>query len=68
MIQSLNDSATEHIFNGINSKRARQKLDPMLHRLAQRKLDMLDAASILKDFEVPSANRLEKLRGNLQEK
>lgn len=68
MIQSFADSSTEDIFNGINSKRARKKLDPSLHSIAFRKLDMLDAAFDLNDLKIPPANRLEALKGNLRGK
>lgn len=68
MIQSFADSATEDIFNGLNSKQARKKLDPSLCSVACRKLDMLDAAIDLNDLKIPPANRLEALKGNLKGK
>jgi toxin HigB-1 len=67
MIQSFADQATEDIFNGINSKSSRKRLDSSLHSIARRKLDMLNAAHTLKDLEVPPGNRLEKLKGTLKE-
>ncbi|MFZ1888569.1 MAG: type II toxin-antitoxin system RelE/ParE family toxin [Candidatus Binataceae bacterium] len=36
-------------------------------RRAKRKLDALNAASRLEDLNVPPSNRLEKLRGDLEE-
>ena len=66
MIQSFGDSGTQDIFNGINSKRARKKLDPSLHSIAHRKLDMIDAAHNLNDLKVPPSNHLEALKGVLQ--
>ncbi len=66
MIQSFADEATEDIFNGLNSKRARKKLDPSLYSVACRKLDMLDAALDLQDLKIPPANRLEALKGDLK--
>lgn len=66
MIQSFADSATEDIFNGLSSKRAREKLDPSLYSVACRKLDMLDAAIDLNDLKTPPANRLEALKGSLK--
>lgn len=66
MIQSFADEATEDIFHGINSKRARKKLALSLHPIAYRKLDMLDAAINLNDLRVPPGNRLEELKGNLK--
>lgn len=68
MIQSFADSATEDIFNGVNSKQARKRLDPSLYSIACRKLDMLDAAINLNDLKVPPANRLEALKGDLKGK
>lgn len=68
MIQSFADDATSDIFNGINSKRARKRLDPSLFPIACRKLDMLEAAIDLNDLKIPPANRLEALKGNLKGK
>jgi toxin HigB-1 len=68
VIQSFADSATEDIFNGLNSKQARKKLGPSLYSVACRKLDMLDAAIDLNDLKIPPANRLEVLKGNLKGK
>lgn len=58
------DEATEDIFHGINSRRARKRLDPSLYSIASRKLDMLDVARDLKDLKIPPANRLEALKGD----
>lgn len=68
MILSFADDATEDIFHGINTKHTRKKLDPTLHDIAGRKLDMLDAAIDLNDLRVPPANRLEALKGDLKGK
>jgi toxin HigB-1 len=66
MIRSFADEGTKDIFNGINSKQARKRLDPSLHSVACRKLDMIDASYTLNDLKVPPANRLEALKGTLQ--
>jgi toxin HigB-1 len=68
MINSFADDETSDIYNGINSKRARKRLDPSLHSIAHRKLDMLDTAFDLNDLKIPPANRLEALKGNLKGK
>jgi toxin HigB-1 len=68
MIQSFADKGTADIFNGINSKHARKKLDPSLYSVTHRKLDMLDAALNLDDLKIPPANRLEALKGNFKGK
>jgi toxin HigB-1 len=67
MIRSFGDNGTQDIFNGINSKRARKKLDPSLHLVACRKLDMIDSAYTLNDLKAPPANCLEALKGSLKD-
>lgn len=63
MIQSFGDVATKDIFDGVNSKRARRKIDPILHEQACRKSDMLNAAVNLNDLKVPPGNSFEQLKG-----
>jgi len=63
MIVSFLDHATEDIFNGKNTKNTQRRLPPQLHKIAKRKLDMLNAAVALKDLEAPPSNKLEKLKG-----
>lgn len=64
MIVSFGDSATAALFHGERPKG--KHLPPDIHRVALRKLDMLDAAHRLEDFRVPPGNRLEVLRGDLR--
>ena len=64
MILSFRDSATEDLFNGSDSRAARQRLPRQLWRIAARKLDALDQAEALDDLLVPPGNRLELLRGD----
>jgi toxin HigB-1 len=66
VIRSFRDQATEDLFNGGNTKAARQRLPPSLWRVATRRLDALDQAEILDDLRVPPGNRLEALRGDRQ--
>ena len=40
------------------------RLDPRIHRVANRKLLMLDAAPTLDSLRVPPGNRLEALKGD----
>ena len=61
MIQSFHDQASQDIFNGISTRLARRTLPQNLWRVAQRKLDQLDAAETLSDLRVPPGNRLEAL-------
>ncbi|MGB7859770.1 MAG: type II toxin-antitoxin system RelE/ParE family toxin [Acidimicrobiia bacterium] len=64
MIRSFGDQATEDLFDGRNSKAARQRLPRSLWKVAARKLDALDQAEIMDDLRVPPGNRLEALRGD----
>lgn len=66
MIASFKDRATEDLFNGVNSKRARQVCPVQLRRIAGRKLDQLDSAERLDELRVPPGNRLEALSGDRQ--
>ena len=64
MIVGFGDKTAEDVFVGKNSRDAR-RVPQSLWPIARRKLDMLNAATDIKDLRVPPANRLEKLRGNL---
>lgn len=66
MISSFADQATQDIYNGIGSKKAR-RIPNQLWKIACRKLDMLQAAHELDDLRIPPANRLERLKGNLKD-
>jgi proteic killer suppression protein len=68
LILSFSDQGTEDIYNGINSRKARLKLNQNLWEKAQTKLDMLNRAYRLEDLKVPPNNRLEKLTGDLMGK
>mgnify|MGYP001562068028 CR=1 FL=1 len=67
MIVDFKSKAAQDIYDGISSKDAR-KFPQTIWPVAQRKLDMLNAAVTLKDLSVPPANRLESLRGTLKDK
>ena len=62
MIKSFGDMETEKIWNGIRSK----NLPGEIQDVARRKLRMLNNAHDVNDLRIPPANRLEKLRGDLQ--
>ena len=64
MIVSFQDEGTEDIFNGENTKAARQICPQALWKTATRKLDQLDSVSTLDELRVPPGNRLEALSGN----
>jgi proteic killer suppression protein len=65
MIVSFADRATEDLFHGDATTRAR-RLPKELARIALRKLDMLNAATDFGDLLVPPGNRLEALKGELK--
>jgi len=64
MIVSFKDEASEDIFNGVSSKRARKACPQSLWRVTARKLDQLDSVTALDELKVPPGNRLEALSGN----
>lgn len=63
MIQSFENTATEDIFNGLDSRSARNACPRSLWPIAVRKLDQLDSAKSLGDLRIPPGNRLEPLAG-----
>lgn len=65
LIISFTDDETEHIYNGVNTKKARQRLSQTLWEKATTKLDMLNKAFRLEDLKILPNNRLEKLSGDL---
>ncbi len=67
MIISFRSRTTQDIYDGIASQKAR-KIPPVLWRIAQRKMDMLNAAVTLVDLKIPPGNHLESLKGNLRGK
>ena len=64
MIESFADQASEDIFNGVNSRAARNACPRNIWRIATRKLDQLDSVQNLEELRVPPGNRLEALSGN----
>ena len=65
MIITFADDETADIFNGVNSKKARKRLNPILWEKAQMKLDMVNRAHRLDDLKIPPNNKLEKLERDL---
>jgi toxin HigB-1 len=63
MIQSFSSKETEKIWNGSRST----KLPYTIQEIARRKLRMLNNSADIKDLKVPPSNRLEKLKGELDE-
>ena len=65
MIVSFGDKATEDLYHGRATARARS-FPPVVIRTALRKMDMLNAARDLRDLQSPPGNRLEALKGDLK--
>ncbi|MGH9740210.1 MAG: type II toxin-antitoxin system RelE/ParE family toxin [Candidatus Acidiferrales bacterium] len=59
MIKTFRDADTEKLFN-----RERVKRFQAVENVARRKLEMVNAASVLRDLKSPPGNRLEKLEGD----
>ena len=64
MIRSFADGATEDLFNGIDSRRARRACPKALWSVARRKLTQLNRVRSLGELSVPPGNRLERLAGD----
>lgn len=62
MIKSFGDKETEKIWNGTYSK----KFPTEIQHIARRKLRMINSAQDIDDLRIPPGNRLEKLKGDLQ--
>jgi proteic killer suppression protein len=60
MIKNFRNKETERLF----SRQYSRRFPSNLHRVAWRKLAILDAAEQLEDLRVPPGNRLEKLSGD----
>jgi len=63
MIKTFGDNESSNIWNEIRSK----KLPNEIQDVACRKLRMLNNAQDVSDLRIPPANRLEKLKGNLED-
>ena len=64
MIRSFADRATEDIFNGVETRRARLACPLVLWPVARRKLTQLNRIRDLRELAVPPGNRLERLSGD----
>jgi proteic killer suppression protein len=65
LISSFGDAATEDLFHGRRTSRAR-RFPADIVSPALRKLDALNAAAKLDDLKAPPGNRLEALKGSLR--
>lgn len=64
VIRSFADVATEDLFNGVDSRRARATCPAALWPVVRRKLTQLNRVRDLRELAVPPGNRMETLRGN----
>lgn len=60
MIKTFRCKETEKIF----LRQFTSSLPNKIHRIAQRKLNLLDSAEDIEDLRIPPGNRLEKLKGD----
>jgi proteic killer suppression protein len=65
MIASFGDRATEDLYHGRLTARARRFAREVADA-AQIKMDMLNAAAAVRDLRSPPGNRLETLKGDLK--
>jgi toxin HigB-1 len=61
VIRSFRDQATEDLFYGRRTRKARRVLPRRLWKVASRKLDQLDSVTSLLELRVPPGNNLEAL-------
>jgi toxin HigB-1 len=64
MIVSFGDDATSDLYHRRITNRVR-RFPLTIIRQSLRKLDMLNAADLIRDLREPPGNRLEALKGNL---
>lgn len=64
MIPSFADGATEDLFNGVKSRRARSACPEELWPVVRRKLTQLNRVRDLRELAIPPGNRLEALAGS----
>ena len=64
MIRSFANTGTEDLFNGIDSRAARQVCPSQLWSIARRKLDQLAGMVSLSGLLLPPGNHLEALKGD----
>jgi proteic killer suppression protein len=63
-ILSFASEGTADVFDGTDSRAARRACPNSIWAVASRKLDVLNAATVLADLRFPPGNRLEALKGN----
>jgi proteic killer suppression protein len=64
VIRTFADHATEDLFNGIDSRRARAACPIQVWPVVRRKLDQLNRVRMVQELRIPPGNRLQRLVGN----
>ncbi len=64
MIRSFADAATEDLFNGVDSRRARAACRADVWPVVRRKLTQINRVRDLRELAIPPGNRLERLGGS----
>ena len=63
VIRSFANAATEDLFNGVDSRRARSACPAAVWPVVRRKLTQLNRVRDLRELAIPPGNRLEAMRG-----
>ena len=66
MIQSIANGGTADVFDGKNTRAARQTCPRDVWRVAGRKLDQLDSVERIEVLRIPPGNRLDALAHDRQ--
>src|ERR1700687_2993505 len=66
VIRTFADHASEDLFNGVDSRRARATCPAELWAVLRRKLTQLNRVRDLRELAIPPGNRLERLTGDRQ--
>jgi toxin HigB-1 len=64
VIRSFANAATEDLFDGVDSRRARRVCPVHVWSAVRRKLTQLNRVGELRELGVPPGNRLERLHGD----
>jgi len=64
VIASFADAATEDLFNGIDSRRARSACPMSIWPVVRRTLTQINRVRAVSELAIPPGNRLEALRGD----
>ncbi len=64
VIRSFANAATEDLFDGVDSRRARRACPAQLWPAVRRKLTQINRVREFRELAVPPGNRLERLHGD----